>query len=120
MLCYSLALNRPMEVFFFFSKIHFFIHVIFNSANLSRWCVKQAVLGLIPSGDQIFFYSVLYKIACERKRIHLMSKKKEKVNTNRVAHLSKYFYSMSKLSWHDHKCGKGRMHLVKTRSNLVM
>ncbi len=45
---------------------------------------------------------------------------KEIVNKNRVAHLSKYFYSMSKLSWHDHKCGKGRMHLVKTRSNLVM
>ena len=82
------------------------------------------VLGLIPRGDQILFYSVLYKIACERKRIHLMSNKKkaekEIVNKNRVAHLSKYFYSMSKLSWHDHKCGKGRMHLVKTRSNLVM
>ncbi len=31
-----------------------------------------------------------------------------------------YYYSMSKLSWHDRKCGKQGMHFVKNRSNLVM
>ncbi len=40
-------------------------------------CIKQAVLGSIPGGDQIFCTSVLFKKACERERIHLMSKKKK-------------------------------------------
>ena len=63
LLCYSLTLNRPTK-FLFFQR--FLLLVEFFSSNL-----LFHIIGSIPSGDQIFFNSVLFKKACERERIHL-------------------------------------------------
>ncbi len=59
-----------------FSLFH---RLCFNCAQWQSACalsIKHTVLGSISSGDQIFLILYCLKKACERERIHLMSKKK--------------------------------------------
>ncbi len=62
--------------YLFFSKDSFYQLAGCRSSVAECLCVKQAVLGSIPSGEKNIFNSVLFKKACERERIHLMSKRR--------------------------------------------
>ena len=87
LLCYSLAL-RPMKIFFFYKDYLYFF------------------TPLIPGGDQIFLILYCFKKACERERIHLMSKmlrKKLWRNSNGGHSKLVYLFLLFK-AWTSHNC----------------
>ena len=45
-------------LFYFFKLINLFIYYFFNYSVADCLCIKQAILGLIPGGDQMFL--ILY------------------------------------------------------------
>ncbi len=62
-----------------FQRLFLYVELFYSTilSVAERLCVKKVVLCLIPVGNQIFFNSVLLKKkACERERIHLMSKRR--------------------------------------------
>ena len=73
-----------------------------STSVAERLCVIQAVLGSIPSGDQIYFFnSVLFLKACERVRIYsylssslVMDLTQVKKWQRHIANMHTYFFTL--------------------------